>query len=742
MPTTERFQLAFFLPTLGIAYVSLVLGIGLFDQGLFFESEQLIFGLTLSGLALLFFALRNQKPIDLALGWLLITGWTVAILTTLPFAVRPESARTALVVASAGLFFYGQTRPNGRLGLTTGIVVALVSVAAIGLGVRFHLWGYPSAYDASGHLLNGTLQYHNTFAILSGVGLLLALGLVGDNRTTLWKRCALGSTASLLVFAVVLSLSRGVFVLLPLFLLIWVITRPAEQWVGAGLDFLAVSLPAAALIRPALDAADRDPVVSVALLVGGAAISGICVAVLHRRPIRTTARVGKGSLLAACLAPVILIAQRGLAARLLGHVLPQTVWARAGTIRPGSYDLHLRWVMDKVSWQLISHHPWIGYGAGAWKDLYHSVLSPYVVLNLTHNIFTQAWLEEGILGLTVWVLIVGYGIWRTWRARSLLERSVGLGMLVLLVHSAMDFNFSYMAVWLLLCSLLAALDDPTDGAFRIQLSSAWRWAGVVVSLLVVLLAGRMLVGQRLAQEAQGLLAHGKNLQAIEFYRHAEGWDPWQESYPEAQAEIWNGAFNNPHKAMPYALKAVQVRPDWVDGLLFVDQLSFELNQPNPTVAQRAVRLSPLRAEGYPYLVWSEERAAEAAFLKGDQASVKDDARIVFGVLSGFTGKLDGRLLFVPAGSTKTLRFIRGQVQLYAGATALLSGRIRTALQHLQVADSDPALRIQADLYLDLLYKETQNERGLEALSLRPWVRFLPRNPEYVALYDRIFGVDH
>jgi O-antigen ligase len=81
----------------------------------------------------------------------------------------------------------------------------------------------------------------------------------------------------------------------------------------------------------------------------------------------------------------------------------------------------VRWTMWKATAKMIADHPLTGVGAGAWQveiPRYYSDEQQLEVDYYAHNEPLQLVAEHGLIGLLVWLALVGYlfrTAWRTWR---------------------------------------------------------------------------------------------------------------------------------------------------------------------------------------------------------------------------------------------------------------------------------------------------------------------------------------
>ncbi|MDB4866980.1 MAG: hypothetical protein JWR03_1313, partial [Cohnella sp.] len=96
----------------------------------------------------------------------------------------------------------------------------------------------------------------------------------------------------------------------------------------------------------------------------------------------------------------------------------------------------------------------------------------------------DAMLDTGLVGLMLFLTMLGLLVWKVWKAR----RQALAPASVLLVHAAVDFDWSYGWMWLLLFAWLALSAESGDGgrAAGARLDAGWRRAGGRVAAVLLL----------------------------------------------------------------------------------------------------------------------------------------------------------------------------------------------------------------------------------------------------------------
>jgi O-antigen ligase len=110
-----------------------------------------------------------------------------------------------------------------------------------------------------------------------------------------------------------------------------------------------------------------------------------------------------------------------------------------------------RGIIYRDAWRLVQQSPWIGQGGYTWRWSYPAIQSQPYVGSEVHNGYLDMLLNTGLLGLIiVMILLLAGGTMLLKNNRVLLP-----SYLVLILHSAVDFDWSYSLSWILLFWLMA-----------------------------------------------------------------------------------------------------------------------------------------------------------------------------------------------------------------------------------------------------------------------------------------------
>ncbi|WP_419885255.1 O-antigen ligase family protein [Paenibacillus sp. B-A-8] len=249
------------------------------------------------------------------------------------------------------------------------------------------------------------------------------------------------------------STAAALLRLLPLFpyAAALLLSESRGAWLTAACACAAVLLLKRQLIAPLL-AAGAAPMVAAALLYRQLARAGLAVEPLPG--LLLLAGLWAGALLAGLW---LYRRQRSAAgsARAAMLALAAAGWTAAGTavllhvrerITGPSSTVSARGLFYRDAWRLAAEAPWLGRGGETWRSSYLAAQSRPYVGSQVHSGYLDILLNLGFVGLAAILLMLLAAGW-------LLAKSVPRLLppfLVIVLHSAVDFDWSYGLIWLLL----------------------------------------------------------------------------------------------------------------------------------------------------------------------------------------------------------------------------------------------------------------------------------------------------
>ncbi|OME29543.1 hypothetical protein BSK46_28470 [Paenibacillus odorifer] len=330
-----------------------------------------------------------------------------------------------------------------------------------------------SEVSATGVRLAGLMEYPNAFGAVMAVFLLERLfavavyygdpkksaNMLGARSVGLGMECADAERRSRGEEGVEAeqgkagSTTAALLRLLPLFpyTAALLLTESRGAWLTAACACAAVLLWKRQLIAPLL-AAGAAPVAAAALLYRQLARAGLAVEPVPG--LLLLAGLWAGALLAGLW---LCRRQRGAAgtARAAMLALAAAGWTAAGIavllhvrerITGPSSTVSARGLFYRDAWRLAAEAPWLGRGGETWRHSYLAAQSRPYVGSQVHNGYLDILLNLGFVGLAaILLMLLAVGWLLATKSPRLLPP-----FLVIVLHSVVDFDWSYGLFWLLL----------------------------------------------------------------------------------------------------------------------------------------------------------------------------------------------------------------------------------------------------------------------------------------------------
>lgn len=313
-------------------------------------------------------------------------------------------------------------------------------------------YSHSSEVSVSGARLAGLLEYPNAFGAVMAIFLLERLFAVATSYPGLERESG-RLTGFHSVTAKMASMPAALLRMLPLFpyAAALLLSESRGAWLTAALACAAVLLWKRQLIAPLL-AAGAAPVAAAALLYRQLTRAGLAVEPVPG--LLTLAGLWAGALLAGLW--LCRREQRAAgSARAAMLALAAAVWTAAGTavllqvrerITGPSSTVSARGLFYRDAWRLAAEAPWLGRGGETWRSSYLVAQSRPYVGSQVHNGYLDILLNLGYVGLVaILLLLLAVGWLLATRSPRLLPP-----YLVIVLHSAVDFDWSYGLFWLLL----------------------------------------------------------------------------------------------------------------------------------------------------------------------------------------------------------------------------------------------------------------------------------------------------
>ncbi|MFD1956506.1 O-antigen ligase family protein [Paenibacillus thailandensis] len=361
--------------------------------------------------------------------------------------------------------------------------------------------------SSTGYRLTSFFQYSNTYA-----GFLLALFFATLYYTTNCKRWYMNLIHALMLAPIwisfMLTYSRGAFVVIPVILLalipflsfmrqlLYIVYMVIS--VVVSMAFLGVitknSEKISAIVQPT---AERGPdTISLfsslplqswlMLLAASVIIAAVIMHIQVRWSAKLEAKVQKladrrGSFL---FVPALIVVLGAIAAALLltnnpiRSLLPDPIEERLSTINFQQHSVLERWTFYEDGLRLSQDYPLFGAGGGAWQALFQQYQNNPYWSKQAHSYFIQTLVEVGWIGLLLQLALLAYCyiLYIRFYAKHPERRGSHLVFfifsLALLVHSAIDFDMSYVYLSAILFVCLGAMLAPYGSLMGLKKTAA------------------------------------------------------------------------------------------------------------------------------------------------------------------------------------------------------------------------------------------------------------------------------
>lgn len=659
--------------------VAILVAYPVFFRGLFFSEDIFIYHIVTAVVFLLVcidkIYRQDYAVLNTPLDWAVLS-YALAFLLSLIGAIHPGEAFYGFLKAlNWFMVFWVVSRVvrdyRSYTWLLNVILLAGVGVAMIGLLSATGIYKYPSAFD--GKVIMSTLQYRNACAAyLAAITLLAAtLGISTGNRIL---KPLYSLAAYLLLLVIIGTMSKGVWIVLSVFFLIFIAGVPGLKRLSA-LYFLFISGLAAALTAvkfiPAVTGGQTSATVSylfiglIVVLIGEIGWDIIIRANRRWGWQKTAAMVLVLLLVLLATLATMKVGDQSLAAKAKTTIASMNMIPSTTGFSYESRHMQVEWGLKIFKDNMLN-----GAGAGAWNALYHRYQDCLFWTTETHNHFLQLAIETGILGLSAFLAMWGVLLFVIVRRGKLLfaqdtseispqqknnwilNWGVACAALFMGVHAFFDFDLSLGAMVVLLWTLMALVNTGAviDGLFKSKTSNTpWLLltAGILLTALLLITGARDSMAYKLfvnsdklmqtaAQMKDGPEKEKRIKQVQEMSEQAEKLDPNNARYPAVFAQasalrympLVNAKDSSAVEIRDTALKAIQrteklapydikVRGSVINTAMMLQDFDIAVHNVN-----FLTEANPLDANAYDNVVMLSIMAADNSLQKGDTPKAK------------------------------------------------------------------------------------------------------------------------
>ena len=446
-------------------------------------------------------------------------------------AIHHANLMVIIYTVLAGLFITGLYLTESKLARLTSESAFMAAGYVIVIYGLFNLFGQIYYQHAvwlahDGYRLTSVFQYSNTYA-----GFLIALFLmslyyaVHSNR--LWIQLLHAAMLVPIWVSFMLTYSRGAIVIIPVIVLIVLpflrLSKQIAYMLYMGLSILISMLLLSKLAANANAIADivqptetkppgtislfsAMPLESWGLLLLGSAITAT-LAWLYGAKASNWVEVKleklsnrKWSMIA--IPAVVIVLSIAVAGVLLGSsavrgLLPDQLSSRLENLNFQQHSVLERITFYKDGLKVAQDYPLIGGGGGAWQAMYEQYQNNPYESRQAHSFFIQVLVETGWLGLIALIVLLGFIYFLYIRSYIRFPELRGSHLiffimsLTLLMHSAIDFDMSYLYISALVFLSLGCMLAPYGSKLlipQLEKMSSKSWLSVSYSGLLALVA--------------------------------------------------------------------------------------------------------------------------------------------------------------------------------------------------------------------------------------------------------------
>lgn len=227
---------------------------------------------------------------------------------------------------------------------------------------------------------------------------------------------------------------------------------------------------------------------------------------------------------------------------------PLFFWQRVQSLNLQASEFKIRLVYWYDSLRMIRDYWLTGAGGGGWSVLFYQYRSQDYFVKYVHNQYLQILLDTGIIGLILFLLLVGLFYYRVFQClRSEQEDNLAkirlLLVTVLLLHAGFDVDFTFPLVFgMLICLMAVSFRDVETGKMltnneSVKLSPIKICVNMIFTLFLL---GSLWLTFGYAYKLNGISfgQHGKWDEAFAQFSKAEKIMPWSDTVHYEAAKLY------------------------------------------------------------------------------------------------------------------------------------------------------------------------------------------------------------
>jgi O-antigen ligase len=455
-------------------FLSLIFFITPFQRGLYFDQD--LYPTILITVIVFLVFIINQFIRDEIVSYkkaLFVLLLPLCYLVSLPFAESPSGAWNSLlrwVFYSSFFILLIWTSAMPKIKKLLPLLFQLFG-GVLSLSMIFHYYGWIHYRSAivDGRF-SGVFQYPNTFGMVMALFFFFSLiNLLEENINS--KKVVWNTSLAILYFISFLqSGSRGMMMFFPVVWLAGLLLLPIKKQIPFILYSMIMVLSSFSAYQSMVnEAAINELYPGLLMIIIVLAVTNLIHYFINRKlvnhtiPLLDKFSLKKGSQF---LIPTVIVLFAGLGLLdlvnhgLVYHQLPSGLQSRVGSISLSTPTAKERISFYKDAIKMSKSSPILGLGGGGWATTYREYQSTPYISTKVHDGYLEWMIETGWLGLLVFISVFIYYFYVLVRSyikedNSLMKLAAILSLLTVFLHSAVDFNFSFGTVWLIVFWIVA-----------------------------------------------------------------------------------------------------------------------------------------------------------------------------------------------------------------------------------------------------------------------------------------------
>jgi hypothetical protein len=527
-------------------------------RGLFFayETYAVLAGISLLAFLYFFHKIRNNEVLHInklyfVLSIILVTSNILSSIT----AVNPrENLGSILLYTELAIIFivlydyFFEKKQEFIKEIMFAVVIIGFGCAVIGLEAltySFNLLDI-TIFDKR---LGSTFQYTNTASIYFVICILFSATLVNALKNTIIKAVLTGA-GNIFILAFFMTGSRAGYLTGMSVILFFLLFQPVGHKLKNIINFTSMLLPLiitytkfanSASSHDYLDAS-RWMIISFLLSASIYILFYIISKLSAKFVFKKGVSLPKGVSYVSFFVFILLIVGTIVFWDNFITLLPDVLGDRLKNISLNEPNLLYRIEFDKDALKLASQNWLLGVGGGGWLTVYQSIQEVYYTANFTHNNYLQVFAESGIFGFLSYsaiIIIACISAFISYFKVANKEHKTNIsgllcGILALAVHSAFDFDLTYISLlmffWVMFAAASIKLEPEKIKWENLRSKYFTNIIPAIISAALLSMYALYFTGAYNANEGNKHTRSKNYKSAILYYEEANRLDPLNASY--------------------------------------------------------------------------------------------------------------------------------------------------------------------------------------------------------------------